>query len=134
MTELTPQELHKLRNDVIALEAAAALAYDHIYNRNPIDETPTCHSGEARNAIAHAITSITPLYIVSPDRTEFKRVAIHDLRGGHFREAGAIMQFADGRQDLSGLCIQSSALSEIIAHLKQLPVLLKELAKEYSAR
>jgi hypothetical protein len=134
MEDLTPEKLYALRNDVIALEAAAALAYDHLYNGYANGETPTWDSTDARNGIAHAMSSITPLYIVSPDKTVFKRLALHDLRGGIFREAGAVLQFSDGRPEISGLCVQSSAIAETIAHLKQLRALLKDLATDYCER
>lgn len=134
MTDLPPEKLDELRNDVIPLGAAAALAYDHIYTRSSIDETPTWRPGDARNAVAHAMASITPLYVAAASKVRFKRLTKDDLRSGAFQDAGAVLQFADGRPEISGLLVQSSRLEETIAQLQLMRGLLNELAKDYCAR
>jgi ribosomal protein L17 len=134
VTDLPPQKLHELRNDVIPLEAAAALAYDRIYIRSSIDETPTWKPSDARNAVAHAMASITPLYIATASNGGFRRLTKDDLRSGEFQDAGAVLQFSDGRPEISGLLVQSSRVAEAIAQLQLMRGLLNELAKDYCAR
>lgn len=134
MTDLPPDKLHQLRTDVIPLEAAAALAYDHIYIRSSTDETPTWKPSDARNAVAHAMASITPVYVTHAGDGGFRRLTKDDLRSGQFQDAGAVLLFSDGRAEISGLLVQSSRLAETIAQLRLMRGLLNELAKDYCGR
>src|SRR5688500_6101092 len=132
MTDLPAATLRDLRNDLIPLAAAAALAYDHVYTRNSIDETPTWRPSDARVAVAHAMASITALYV--PSGKAFRQLTKEDLRGGSFLDAGAVLRFPDGRADVSGLLVQSSRLEELIGQLLLMRGLLNELARDYCAR
>lgn len=134
MADRSPPKVHELRNDVIPLEAAAALAYDHIYFRSSTDETRTWRPSDARNAVAHAMASITPLYVADESDGGFKRLTKDDLRSGVFQDAGAVLLFVDGRPEIVGLLVQSSRLEGIIAQLQLMRGLLNELAKDYCAR
>jgi len=133
MTDLPPEKLHRLRNDVLALEAAAALAYDHLYIQSPADKTSGWASSDARNALAHAISSLTLLYVPSVDKTAFRRLIHPNLKGGRFSDGGSVLRFDDGRPEISGICIQTSLLREVIMELKRLRGTIDELTSNYTA-
>ena len=133
MTDLSREKLHRLRNDLLALDGVAVLAYDQLYIRTA-EDTTSRDASDVRNAIAHAISTLTLLYIPSADRTAFRQLAPPDLKGGRFSDGGAVLRFDDGRPEISGMCIQSSLIREVITELQYLRSTLDELASGYSAR
>ena len=133
MTDLSLEKLHRLRNDMLALDGVAVLAYDRLYVRTA-GETTTRDASDVRNAIAHAISTLTLLYVPSADRTAFRQLTQPDLKGGRFTDGGAVLRFGDGRPAISGMCIHSSLVREVITELRLLRNTVDELASGYSAR
>ena len=130
MTDLARDKLHRLRNDMLALDGVAVLAYERLYVRTARDTT-TRDTSDVRNAIAHAISTLTLLYVPSADRTAFRQLTKPDLKGGRFGDGGAILRFDDGRPEISGMYIQSSLVREVITELAELRSTLEELASGY---
>jgi hypothetical protein len=131
MSDLSRDKLHRLRNDLLAVDGVAGLAYDRLYVRTA-PGTATPDASEVRNAIAHAISTITLLYVPSADRTAFRQLTQAELQGGRFSDGGAVLRFDDGRPSISGLCMQSSLVREVISELSNLRSALDELTSRYN--
>jgi len=111
------EQRHAVRADLITLEAACALAFHHIYSCDPEGLFST-NTREARDAIAHALVVLTPVYTFNQDRSEIAQIDYGDLRGGRFLEGGRQLCFAlANRTPITRLAIRASALRGAIDQL-----------------
>src|SRR5437016_875468 len=111
---LEREERHAVRADLITLEAACAVAFERIYGRNEEDSISR-NTPEARNAIAHALVALTPIYTFDEGRREISQIDYADLRGGIFEEGGRSLAFPNtGRTRITRLAIRASALPDAV--------------------
>jgi len=123
------EERHAVRADLITLEAACAVAFERIYGKHEEDSL-SLNTPEARNAIAHALVALTPIYTFDEERREITQIDYFDLRGGIFEEGGRSLAFpSTGRTRITRLAIRASALSDAVERLSGMRPLLEELAR-----
>lgn len=129
---LEREERHAVRSDLITLETACALAFERIYGRHEEDSL-ALNSPEARNAIAHALVAITPIYTFSDDHREISQINYNDLRGGVFEEGGRRLCFPTAgdaeKRAITRLAIRASAMPAAIEQLQGLRGLLDDLTR-----
>jgi hypothetical protein len=120
MVELTQEEQRRLRKDLIALDCAAALAYERLFgqqHRNEFGLRPR----ESGNALASALAARLPVYTHNEALTEFRRFDPPELQGALFDRGGREMRLADGRAVVR-LVIRLSDLQDAIANPRTLPL------------
>jgi hypothetical protein len=125
LDELERQERHAVRNELMTLEAAAALAFERLFSGEPLSR----NTPEARNRIAHALAALIPIYTFTQDRTAFYRLEYVDLRHGHFYEGGRELWYTNGKDPLERIAIRSSDLGGAIDRLRELPELMSQLMR-----
>jgi hypothetical protein len=125
LDEVEREERHAVRNELMTLEAAAALAFERLFSGQPL----TKNTPDARNRIAHALAVLMPVYTFNEERTEFYRLAYEDLRRGHFYEGGRELWYTDGRPILQRIAVRSSDLGTAIARLHEVPELIENLMR-----
>ena len=116
MVELTQEEQRLLRKDLIALNCAAALAYERLFgqkHRNEFGLTPR----ESGNAVASAIAARVPVYTHNEQLTEFNRFDPPELQGASFDRGGREARLRDGRA-LVRLVVRLSDLQNAIDDAK----------------
>jgi hypothetical protein len=119
MFEFTPEELHQLRRDLLPIEAAAALAYEQVYDaqhRREHDFT----SDHIKNVMAHALAMLGAIYTFDSATTKITKLQSGDLVTGVFREGARRLFFYDGRPELTRISIKSLDLSRAIQQLIEL--------------
>jgi hypothetical protein len=120
MVELTQEEQRRLRKDLIALDCAAALAYERLFGQKHRDEFGL-RPRESGNALASALASRLPIYAHNEQLTEFKRFDPPELQGVLFNRGGRELRFPDGRA-LERLVVRLSDLRAAIANPQLLPL------------
>ena len=130
---LEREERHAVRADLISLEAACALAFERIYGKFE-DDSLAHNTPEARNAIAHALVALTPIYTFDEERKHISQIDYGDLRGGIFEEGGRSLGFpASGRPSITRLALRASSMSKVLDDLSGLRPILEELTRNVSA-
>ena len=123
------EERHAVRADLITLEAACAVAFERIYGKHEEDSL-SLNTPEARNAIAHALVALTPIYTFDEERREITQIDYADQRGGIFEEGGRTLAFPNsGRSRITRLAIRAGALSKAVDDLGGMRPILEELAR-----
>ena len=119
MVELTQEEQHRLREDLIALDFAAALAYRRLFGelRDVEDRSAP------RNAVASALAARLPVYVHNEQLTEFQRYDPPELQGARFDRGGREVRLPDGRA-LVRVVVRLSDLQHAIADPQSLPLAL----------
>jgi hypothetical protein len=125
MEEVDREERHAVRNELMTLEAAAALAFERLFAGEPL----TKNTPDARNRIAHALAALIPIYSFNEDRTAFYRLTYEDLRRGHFYEGGRELWYTNGKNPLTRIAARISDLSSAIDRLRGLPDLMAQLMR-----
>lgn len=120
MVDLTPEEQRRLRKDGIALDCAAALAYQRLFGLKPRDgrgSEPrwTCH------VLAGALAARLSVYTHNEQLTEFSRFDAHELHGAAFNRSGRGLLLSDGRT-VEHLVVRLSDLRRAIANPQALPL------------
>jgi hypothetical protein len=99
-------------NDLVSMPIAATLAYLRLTGRN---EKVT----EAQmDAMAAEIARLITVYSVSENRDSVRALGPDDTQGGRFRQAGKVVEFADGRR-IGGLAVTRTSLDAAIEALKR---------------
>lgn len=130
MRQLTErEERHAVRADLITLEAACAVAFERLYRKHEEDSL-SLNTPEARNAIAHALVALTPIYTFDEERREITQIDYADLRGGIFEEGGRSLAFPNsGRSRIARLAIRASASAKAVDELSGMCPVLEELSR-----
>ena len=97
-------------NELIELEIAVRCIFSAIYDDAPTQERLT--------GLAQAVVALVPVYRSAPG-CEIAAVSETELRDGLVRDAGAVMQFRDGRPALGHLFISSMSLEHAISLLAE---------------
>lgn len=113
----TSDELHALRKDLIALEAAAALAYERVFGESHC-ATARVRNEPARNAVAHALIDLATIYTHDASRSTITALKRDDVVGGEFRDGARRLFFPDGRPQITPLAIRSSALRQAVEAMR----------------
>jgi hypothetical protein len=125
MTQDT-EELHRLRGDLIPLQAAAALAYERVYGQAHRSATAFTNH-HVQNVMAHALAVVAAVYTFNPDRTAIRALDENDLRAGVFRDGAERLFYRDGRPQLIRLAIRSADLQKVVRSLRELKTPFEEL-------
>ena len=96
--------------DLISLEIAVRCIFSAIYDDAPNPERLT--------GLAQALVALVPVYRAAPGGRA-SVLTESELRDGLIRDAGAVMQFRDGRPNLVELFISSTSLERAIAMLAE---------------
>jgi hypothetical protein len=129
---LEREERHAVRADLISLEAACAVAFERIYGRHE-DDSLARNTPEARNAIAHALVALTPIYTCDEERKHISQIDYPDLRGGILEEGGRMLAFPNsGRTAITRLAMRASAMSNVVDELSGMRPILEELTRNVS--
>lgn len=120
MVKLTQEEQRQLRRDLIALDCAAALAYERLFgqrHREKFGLTPQ----ESGNALASALAACVSIYTHDEYLTAFTRLEPSELQHAIFRRGGREARFPDGLA-LGHLAVRLSDLKEAITNPETLPI------------
>jgi hypothetical protein len=120
MVELPEEEHRRLRKDLIALDCAAALAYERLFGQKHRDEYGL-RPRESGNALASALAARLPVYTHNEQLTEFRRFDPPELQGASFNRGGREVRLPDGRA-LVRLVVRLSDLQQAIADPQTLPL------------
>jgi len=120
------EELHRLRKDLIPLQAAAALAYERVYGQ--AHRSASALSNHLiQNVMAHALAALAVVYTFNRDRTAIQALDENDLRTGVFRDGAERLFFYDGRPQLTRLAMKSTELQKAVRRLQEFKTPFEEL-------
>jgi hypothetical protein len=119
MLESTLEEPHQLRRDLLPIEAAAALAYEQVYDAQHRNEHNFTND-HIKNVMAHALAMLGAIYTVDSDKTKITKLQTGDLATGVFRDGARRLFFYDGRPELTRIVIKSRDLARAIEQLIEL--------------
>lgn len=120
------EELHRLRRDLIPLQAAAALAYERVYGQAHRSASAFTNH-HVQNVMAHALAVAAAVYTFNPDRTAIRALDENDLRAGVFRDGAERLFYRDGRPQLIRLAMRSADLQKVVRSLQELKTPFEEL-------
>jgi hypothetical protein len=125
MEELEREKRHALRNELMLLEVATALAFDRLFGREPLmKSTP-----QARDRIAHAMAALVSIYTFDEQKASIHELRYDDLRRGRFSEGGRQLLYSDGRKPLLRVAVRNADLGQAINRLRELPDLMDQLMR-----
>ena len=96
--------------DLISLEIAVRCIFSAVY-----DDAPT---HERLTGLAQAVVALVPIYRSLP-QGGFSSLTENQLRDAVARDAGAVIEFRDGRPALADLFISATSLERAIAMLAE---------------
>src|SRR4051812_19302313 len=105
---------HQLRNSVLPMVGAAALAYQRLFN----DEYRNANFGRLEvdlTQIANALADLLFLYTFDIDRTTIRKLTSEQVAEGYFLDSGRVMVFQNGAQSISRIGVHKEHLQEAIA-------------------
>src|SRR5687768_16802980 len=102
-----------LIGELVSMPVAAALAYIRLTGKNE-------KLSEAQmEAMAAELARLITVYSVSEKRDSVRALGPDDTQGGRFRHAGKTVEFADGRDKITGLAVTRTSLDAAIEALKR---------------
>jgi hypothetical protein len=117
------EEIHRLRNELVALQLVTVLVYHEAYAKAYV---PSAAFGieSLCNAIAHVVTAQADLYRLLGDGAEIMRVDRTELAGGFFAQSGRCFCYIDGRAGLERLAMRTAEVKALTQSLRQRPIAL----------
>jgi hypothetical protein len=111
------QDENLMRNQLLPVAAAAALAYQRLYARDP-GASPANAVGQDLNAIADVLATMVDLYTFSPTGTNIRKLTADEVSGGSFENSARELTFRDGRQTIARLAVLAADFDRALEYLK----------------
>ena len=104
------------RHQLVPLFIALEHIYRQVYTERTLGTAPS-RCSDALDGLAHAVSSLAPLWAYSEDGGEVRELTARELASGLFRQGGQTLYFVDGPAPINNLAIRASAIGSVIAAL-----------------
>jgi hypothetical protein len=108
---------HKLRNSVVPMAGAAALAYQRILG----DDYRSANLNRIEidlNDLANALAKLVTLYTFAADGSGLRKLSSEETAKAYFLNKGHTLYFKDGSKPTSRIAIHQSELKQAIEQLR----------------